>query len=376
MIERNRLRLMTTGKDRLESILTLIDEAKESLSLLFYMFSDDEVGEQVRDALARAAARGVKVRLLVDRFGCGATKEDFFASLKAVGGHYCIFHPSYGRRYLIRNHQKMAIADKKRALIGGANINKFYMDDDTEGRWRDLWLLVEGPAVAALQAYYDDVHQWTTHGRQRIRDLLTMLNKHNECDGKLQWKFGGPMRRHNPWPASIVKDINAGKRLHIIAAYFSPSRAMRKRIRTLGRRGEARVVTAAKSDNTATIAAARFTYAGLLRGRVKIYEYQKAKLHTKLYIVDDAVHIGSSNFDFRSIYLNLEVMLRIEDKAFAEAMRAYVDGEIADSIRITPAVQIKRATLWRRFKWAASYALTTTMDYTVTRRLNFGLEGV
>lgn len=374
IIDRNRLRLIESGKERLNAIVELIDGAKESLALLFYMFSDDPAGTAVRDALVRAAARGVKVRLLVDCFGCGPIKDEFLNPLKEAGGHYCIFHPRYGRRYLIRNHQKIVIADGKRALIGGANINQQYMEDEGEKRWRDLWLSVEGKAIASLQAYYDDIHRWTTRGKQRIRDLLRLLNKHNECEGKLQWKFSGPMRRHNPWPAAIIKDINAGKRLDIVTAYFSPSRAMRRRIGNLASRGEARVITASKSDNTATIAAARHTYRGLLRRGVKIFEYLPAKLHTKLYIVDDAVHIGSSNFDFRSIYLNLEIMLRVEDKAFADAMRAYVDGEAADSKEITRSGHTRRSTLWRRMKWAASYVLTTTMDYTVTRRINFGFE--
>lgn len=373
-VDRNKLRLLPSGRERLAAIVELIDGARSSLSLLFYMFSDDPAGRLVRDALVRAAARGVAVRLVVDCFGCGAVTGDFFDPIKSAGGHYCIFHPRYGRRYLIRNHQKMAIADGRRALIGGANINQHYFEDSGEQRWRDLWLAVDGKAVAALQHYYDDIHRWTTRGKQRIRDLLRLLNKHNECAGKLQWKFGGPMRRHNPWPAAIVKDINAGTRLDIVAAYFSPSRAMRGRIERLATRGKARVVTASRSDNTATIAAARHTYRPLLRGGVKIFEYLPAKLHTKLYIVDDAVHIGSSNFDFRSIYLNLEVMLRIEDKAFAEAMRGYVDGEIAHSKPITKAGHARRATPWRRLKWALSYALTTTTDYTVTRRLNFGIE--
>ena len=373
-VDGNKLQLIPSGRDRMAALLDLIASAERTISLLFYMFTDDEAGEEVRDALVQAAGRGVDVKLLVDRFGCGAVKPEFLEPLKMAGGHFCIFHPRYGRRYLIRNHQKMAIADGQRALIGGANINRHYLEDEGEQRWRDLWLAIDGPTVDWLQRYFKDVYRWTTRGKQRIRDLLKLLNKHNETSGALQWKFSGPMRRHNPWPAAIVKDINAGTRLDIIAAYFSPSRPMAKRIGLLAQRGEARIVNAAKSDNTATIAAARFTYRGLIKRGVKIYEYQPAKLHTKLYIVDDAVHLGSSNFDFRSLYLNLEVMLRIEDKGFADQMRAYVDGEIADSKEITRAYLKERATLWRRIKWAASYMLTTTMDYTVTRRINFGFD--
>jgi len=373
-VDGNRLRLIASGTGRREAILALIEGARERLSLLFYMVTDDPAGEEIRDALVRAAGRGVTVELLVDRFGCGAVKPEFLEPLKMAGGAYCIFHPSYGRRYLIRNHQKMAIADGNRALIGGSNLNQHYLEDEGDQHWRDLWLSVEGPTVQYLQRYFTDVFRWTTTGRHGIRELLGILNHHNESEGALQWKFSGPMRRHNPWPAAIVKDINEGRRLDIIAAYFSPSRPMAKRIGMLAQRGQARIVTAAKSDNTATIAAARFTYRGLIKRGVKIFEYQPAKLHTKLYIVDDAVHLGSSNFDFRSIYLNLEVMLRIDNNGFADQMRAYVDGEIADSTEITPALLKEKATLWRRIKWALSYGLTTTMDYTVTRRINFGFD--
>src|SRR3546814_18077251 len=91
-----------------------------------------------------------------------------------------------------------------------------------------------------------------------------------------------------------------------------------------------RIITAGKSDNNATIAAARFTYAGLLRNGVEVYEYQPTKLHTKLYVIDDAVHVGSANFDVRSLFLNLELMLRIALPAFAAHFRAYVAHELAD----------------------------------------------
>ena len=123
-----------------------------------------------------------------------------------------------------------------------------------------------------------------------------------------------------------------------------------------------------------TIAAARHTYSRLLRRHVEMYEYQPAKLHTKLAIIDDVVHIGSSNFDYRSLYINMEIMLRIKDAAFASAMRGYFERELADSQWITPALHKRRASVWLRIKWAISHFLVNVMDYTVTRRLNFRAE--
>ena len=104
---------------------------------------------------------------------------------------------------------------------------------------------------------------------------------------------------------------------------------------------------------------------------MELYEYQPAKLHTKLAIVDDIVHIGSSNFDYRSFYINLEIMLRIKDVDFATAMRGYFERELADSKWITPELHKRRSNPWRRFKWALSHFLVNIIDYSVTRRLNF-----
>ena len=159
----------------------------------------------------------------------------------------------------------------------------------------------------------------------------------------------------------------------MIAAYFAPTGAMLRRIARAGANGRARIITAAKSDNPATIAAARHTYKRLLKRGVEIYEYAPAKLHSKLVVLDDVVHIGSSNFDIRSLYLNLEMMLRVNDPGFAGMMRRYFEGEQGASTPITPKLHKRRSTLFNRLRWALSFYLVTSADYTVTRRLNLGV---
>jgi cardiolipin synthase len=368
----NQFVLIESGEGRLAAILDLIRTAKVSVKLLFYMFTADGSGTAVRDALAEAALRGVEVKLLIDGFGSGAP-ANFFASLEDAKGKTCVFNPQYGRRYLIRNHQKLAIADDKRALIGGANIDDTYMTDEGPEHWRDLWLSIDGPAVQCASEYFDSLFRWTTRKGSKMRALRRLVAHDSQWRGLVQWKFSGPLSRRNSWWRTIGQDIGRGQKLDMIFAYFAPPGAMLRRIGRLARSrtGSARIITAAHSDNNATIGAARHTYSRLLRRGVGMYEYRPAKLHTKLAIVDDVVHIGSSNFDFRSLYLNLEIMLRIKDQAFADAMRGYFEREIKSSDRIDPAMHKLRANLWLRLKWTLSSFLVTTMDYTVTRRLNF-----
>ena len=369
-VDGNRLTLLTEGPERLEALLGLIDGAKRRVRLLYYIYRDDRSGGLVYRAMESALDRGVSVSLLVDGYGAHVP-EDYFAHLIEKGLVYCRFHPNYGRRYLIRCHQKLALADEDRVLIGGFNVEDDYFGTIEEGAWRDLGLIVEGSAAGRLAPYYDELMRWSLAKGGRIRALNRIIRKHSEHHGNLQWTFGGPMTRLSPWAAATSRDLLSSDDVAMIAAYFAPTRAILRRIGRPGRR-RARVITAAKSDNHATIAAARYTYKNLLRRGAEIYEYQPTKLHSKLVVLDDVVHIGSSNFDIRSIYLNLEMMLRVSDPKFAMLLRSYFEQELAQCEPITAELHRQRSNWWTRIIQAISFFLVTSADYTITRRLNFG----
>ncbi|HEU0135581.1 MAG TPA: phosphatidylserine/phosphatidylglycerophosphate/cardiolipin synthase family protein, partial [Allosphingosinicella sp.] len=308
----NRLTLLADGPERLDALLELIGSAKESLRFLYYMFMDDRSGTTVRDALIAASERGVAVSLLVDGFGSTANRE-FFRPLEEAGIAFCQFSAKFGRRYLLRNHQKLALADGERVIIGGFNVSDDYFGTDGSGAWRDIGLLVEGGSVACLTHYFDSLFHWARNPDARVRDIRRLLQKSSVTEGRLHWLFGGPSRRLSPWARAVRRDMRSARRLDLVAAYFAPSFGMLRRLSGISRRGgRVRIVTASRSDNNATIAAARNTYWWLLRRGIQIFEYLPTKLHTKLFVVDDAVHIGSANFDMRSLFLNLEMMLRID----------------------------------------------------------------
>lgn len=379
-IDGNRLTLLDTGPRRLNALLALIDTARVSLRLLYYIYSDDRVGEQVRDALTRAAGRGVRVTLIVDGLGSDpAYDKGFFTSLKAAGGDVCFFEPRLGRRYLLRNHQKIALRDAEtpdaRIIIGGFNIQDDYFGAPGSDGWRDLGLVVDGPTAARIGGYFDALWDWARQPRAPMRLLRKALSDWSEPEGKLRWLMGGPMRRLSPWARAVRRDLKHARRVDVLAAYFFPSPAMITRLGRAARRGgQVRVVVPSITDNYLTLGAARFTYRGLLRRGVRIFEYLPTKLHTKLFVIDDAVQIGSANFDMRSLFLNLEVMLRIDDRAFAKHVRAYVDAEVARSLEVTPALHRQRTGWWTRIKHAAIYFVVGVLDYRVTRTLNIDVE--
>ena len=361
------------GKDRLNALVELIDGAQTSFRAFYYMYGNDACGERVRDALVRAAQRGVDVSLAIDGFGSDKVEDDFFAPLIEAGGRFERFQAKWSRRYLIRNHQKLAIADRKRAMIGGFNVEKGYFAPPDQDGWHDLGLIVEGSAVDLLDAWLDELDTWIADSSAQFRSIVRTVKRWDGSEGAVRLLIGGPSRHLSSWARCVQRDLERGSRLDMVMAYFSPPMKLLRRIGRIAQKGESRLIMAAKSDNGATIGATRSLYDFLLKKRTRIFEFAPCKLHMKIVVLDDAVYVGSANFDMRSLYINLELMLRIEDKGLADRMREFIDAHEDGSNRITPAEHKREATLWNRIRWNVSWFLVTVMDYNVSRGLNLGL---
>lgn len=379
----NRLRLVRTAAERLSALIGMLEGAEQSLKLFFYMFEDDKIGGKILDALIAACERGVAVEMMVDSFGSNGTPRKFFDPLMQAGGKFRIFSPRFSTSYFVRNHQKMIIADDRNALIGGFNIADEYFDmhQQTEDRdliddsWEDLGLEIAGPEVANLASYFRLMSDWVYRDNGNMRSLRKMVRHWDAGEGQFQWLLGGPSNRLSGWAAAIKKDLEKGSRLDLVTAYFSPGQGLLRRIGGLSKRGgQSRIILPGKTDNGATIGASRLLYGYLLKRHARLYEYQPRRLHTKLVIVDDAVYIGSANFDLRSLFINVEMMLRIDDAAFASHSRTVIDVLHSQTEIITPELHKSRRTILNRLRWTLSYFLVNTLDYRVTRRFNFGIK--
>ncbi|MEW4449206.1 cardiolipin synthase B [Qipengyuania sp. JC766] len=366
------LRILPGGADRREALLDLVASARNTLDLCFYIFAEDAIGTALRDALAEAAGRGVAVCLILDGFGAEASDE-FLAPLRAGGAAVYRFSDRVSQRYLIRNHQKMVISDGQRAMFGGFNISDDYFAPPAANGWNDIAVAIEGSAVDGLSRWFERLREWTDDDGAHFRAIRDTVSDWEWSDGDAQWLVGGPTGGLSTWARCVREDLEKASRLDMVMAYFSPRKSSLKRIGRIAQRGQARLVMAGKSDNNATIGASRSLYAKLLKRDVEIWEFTPCKLHTKLIVMDDVVYVGSANFDMRSLYLNLEIMLRIRDAALADRMREFVDHQIEASRAITPELHARRATLWNRIRWRASWLLVSVLDYTVSRRLNLGL---
>ena len=368
------LHVVHSPQDRLGAVLGLIARAKKSIQMFFYMFGDDATGREVRDALVAAANNGVHVQLIIDSFGSGNVSDRFFDALVEAGGCYHCFSTRKGLGYIIRNHQKILIADSAHALVGGFNITDDYFGRAGDNSWEDLGIIVSGAQAQKLSDYFEDLARASNNGKVRYRSIRNIIHQWRPGIGQVQWLLGGPTNRISPWAITFKRSLEAGKRFDIVSAYFSPSQTILRRLAKAAKHNKgSRLVVAGKTDNNATIAAARLLYRYLIRRKTRIFEFQSRPLHMKLMVIDDTVYIGSANLDVRSMFINLEIMVRIKDAGLALHMRKLIDELVTQSEEQTRILLKARDSYWSRFKAALAYFLVNSVDYTIGRRITFGL---
>lgn len=357
------------GQDRLKALVALIESAQTSLKVFYYLFDSDVSGTMVRDALVAAARRGVAVDLIVDAFGNDAGAE-FFAPLTDAGGSFALFSPKWGKRYLVRNHQKFTIVDETRVMTGGANVSDHYFAVPADNGWCDLSVTIEGEVVDQFVRWFGLLKSWVANeaeGRtSQLRRLRDIVQTWDGGQGPVRLLVGGPLVRQGHWAWVFRQDLVGAKQLDTVSAYFSPPRSFRRLIAQVGRRGQARMIMAGKSDITAAIDMARLMYGKLLRARVKLFEFAICKLHMKLMVVDDKSYVGSANLDKRSFRINVELMVRVEDAALAAELRKLIDHLEESSEAITPAWYARNSTFLNRMRWRLAYWMTLA-DYRISK---------
>lgn len=369
----HRFELIFNGTERLDRLLALIGGAIRSVDMVMYIFEHDAAGKSVLDAMVGAARRGVRVRAVIDSFGSGDISDNIFTPLRDAGGTVIFFSRRWRSSYLVRNHQKLLLIDGEHAVTGGFNIADPYLSDRRTHCWFDLGIIVRGPTVARMMEWFEAIYDYTVQSDGKLLVLRRLIREWPVDGGPVSWLVGGPTQRLSPRARAVRGDLEGARQLDMAMAYFSPGQGMLRRLGRVARRGRARFVMAAKSDNPATIGASRLLYGYLLRQKAAIWEYQPCRLHMKLIVIDDVVHVGTANFDMRSLFVNVEAMLRIEDAGFARQMRDFLDRLKPDCEVMTTEGHKARAGWLTRLRWTLSWFVVTVADYTVSRRLNFGL---
>jgi cardiolipin synthase len=362
---------LCAGQEIFPAMLKAIAAAQKSIRLETYIYSDGKLGRQFLVALLAAAQRGVQVQILVDALGSWLLLDDFFEPLVAAGVEVRRFNPLHLWRFGVRNHRKLLICDDATMFIGGFNVADEYDGDGVTRGWCDIGVRIENPILAVeLAASFDELFALSDFRRNPLMRLRAFKRKRKplkKLAGELL--LSHPGRGAGPFQTALYQDLAKAREVRIVSAYFLPTRRVRRDLMRVARRGgRVQLILAGQSDILVSQLAARSLYHRLLKAGVEIYEYQPQVLHAKLILSDGVVYVGSSNLDIRSLNLNYELMLRLEDKTVAVEAREIFESLLKHSQRIELRQWRKSQTFWQRWKNHWAHFLLTRIDPFVALR--------
>ncbi len=370
MSEHAAIRWLPTGEAAFAAVLDAIANARESVRLQTYIMRDDATARGIRDALTEAAGRGVRVRVLVDAFGSMGLDDEFWEAFEQNGGERREFNPLHAERIVYRNHRKSITFDETLAIIGGFNIADEYAGDGITHGWRDLGVAVEGVVVQKLVHAFESLYALADHAPGRMARLRRAGQRKRIAAPPGELLLSGPGTGANPLKAALTRDLARAQRIDITTAYFLPTWALRRKLMRCVRSGGAvRLLLPGPTDVPLARDAAQSLYRRLLRAGVSIYEYQPQILHAKLIVADDIVYVGSANFNTRSLHIDYELLLRIEDAELAAQARALFDGDLLHAQKLSLGSWRQDRRLWDRLRQRFAYFLMARLDLFVARWL-------
>jgi cardiolipin synthase len=344
----NQISFFGEGRPAFDAMLSAIAEARHHVHLETFIFQPDETGQLFLDLLTEKAGQGVEVRLLYDAMGSHRLHRWLLRPLRQAGGKYSVFLPLNPLRRRIqvnmRNHRKICVIDGRIGFTGGLNIGDEYLGRTPRfGFWRDTHLRLDGPAVSGLQRVF--IEDWDFAADE---DLQTP-------------DYFPPPSRDGPYPVQVIESgpdreqkgireiyfaamLQARRRLWIASPYFVPDQGLLDALCLAGYLGiDVRLLVQRHPDKWIPYFAGRYYFGDVLNAGVKVYQYTKGMMHSKVVLVDGAWgSVGTANLDNRSMYLNFEVNCLIYSPAAVSELEAMYCHDLATAIRLERQVFAQR----------------------------------
>jgi len=336
-----KIRLFNEGDELYNAMNSAIKAASEEILLESYIFELDDVGQKFIDSLNNMAMSGIEIKIHLDAVG-----SSFFLqgnNLKKML-HRNIelkwFHRWSWRRpwqFNIRNHRKLLIIDGVTVFIGGFNIhNQCSLEHYGKNRWLDSHVKIKSSVATNFKTYFNNLwYKRQQHYLGELNNIDLIPNLSPRCRYLLRCRL------------KLLVD-NAEKKILCTTPYFVPDEFIIKALIKAAKRGvEVKLLVPFESDHAIVNSLANYYYLRLLQAKIAIFAYYPRMLHAKTLVVDNrTVMIGSANIDYRSMFINHELVCLFNSPHLAKRMSKEFNYNCQQAIRITAKTKFNVKAWW------------------------------
>jgi cardiolipin synthase len=370
LTKHNKVELIQGGRKYFDLLIKLIHESKTSIHFQTYIYDEDETGNEVTAALMGAAARGVKVFMLLDKYGSQGLSKEWVKKVIDAGIFFRFFTQFFkSKRFYLgrRLHHKVVVVDGCKSTVAGLNISNRYNDTAEGPAWLDWAIYIEGDASEKLE----DISK----SRLRIRYKKQVPKRGSSTfDGKIPVRISANdwvRRKREIYRTYLEMFRDAKEEITIMSAYFLPGRRFRKAIEAAIKRGvKVRVVLTGNADVFMIKYAERYIYRWLFKQKIEVFEYTKNVLHGKISVCDrEWITVGSFNLNNLSAFASVELNVDVFEKKFAGEVYDRLEEIIkTDCVRITETKFNHQFNFVSRFAHLAAYRLFRFLFFISTKQ--------
>ena len=352
---------LANGDETYPAMLAAIDGAERTVAMATYIFDRGTAGEQFVDALARAAKRGVSVRVLIDGVGARYSHPPIADELKRRGVTVARFLPSvlpFPHPYInLRDHRKMMIVDGTIGFCGGMNVrDQCILALKRPDATQDMHFRIRGPVVRQIMQAFAFDWEFTTH--EHLPES-TWAPEPAAPGGDVTARAipDGPDTDFQTLLMVILGATSAATRsIRLSTPYFLPDPPLIDALRVAALRGVQVDIVLPQHGNLRMVQwAMTAQLPQVLAWGCRVYLSAPPFDHSKLLIVDGEWSlIGSANLDPRSLRLNFELNVECYSRPFAQRLSSILDNKIATGRQLT-IEDLERRPLLTRLRDGAAW---------------------
>ena len=339
----NRIQPLLNGDEAFPAMLSAIETAQRSISLVTYIFDNDACGKQFAEALGRAAKRGLAVRVLIDAAGTRYSWPRITHRLKHEHVPFAPFLPAsllvpWRMASLnLRNHRKILVVDGQTAFTGGMNIRQGnVLAEKPKHPVQDLHFRVQGPVVGRLQEAFANDWAFTTGETLCQESWFPELQESGTVIARVVTDGPDADFEILRW-ALLAALAEAETSVQILTPYFLPDQALVTALNLAALRGvRVDIILPAANNLPYMHWASRSLWWQVLERGCRLWLTPPPFDHSKLMIVDGHwVLLGSANWDARSLRLNFELNVECYGRDFADEMSKIVENKLRGAREVT-----------------------------------------
>lgn len=342
-----------SGEEKLDKLLVDLKKAEDFIFLEYFIITKGEMYTAIFDILKERAAAGVTVKVMYDDFGSADNlprgfKKDMLASgIKTSAFNPMRFHINFAMNY--RDHRKIVVIDGKIGYTGGINIGDEYTNvKERFGFWHDAAIKIEGEAVWSLSLTFLESWAFSTKS-EPLFEKYRRIHK-VESNGLVLPFSDSPLDKDLTTRNTYLYLIGRAKRkVWVTTPYLILDNELVTALKLAALSGvDVSIIIPHIPDKKLVYIVTQSYIPELVEADVKIYRFTPGFIHSKLLLVDDEVAIvGTSNLDFRSLYLHYENNILLYNTSSINEMIDYFKSTLEVCTLVTKEKLPKHNILYR-----------------------------